>query len=84
MKNNGLSSKLIGENQKLALETLNVSSMLKNHCLAQHIVDTLWNSLVIKFDYKSEWYGKTILRIGQFEPSARICNVCGFHNKEST
>ncbi|MDD4330819.1 MAG: zinc ribbon domain-containing protein, partial [Methanosarcinaceae archaeon] len=29
-------------------------------------------------------YGKTLLRIGQFEPSSKICNVCGFHNSELT
>ena len=34
-----LSSKLISENQAIALETLNVSGMLKNHCLAQAISD---------------------------------------------
>ena len=25
---------------------------------------------------------KTILRIGQFEPSSKLCSVCGYHNKE--
>jgi|GEM_PF-5985118 len=34
-----VSSKLISENQAVALETLNVGGMLKNHCLAQSIAD---------------------------------------------
>lgn len=79
-----LSSKLIGENQALALETLNVSGMLKNHCLALHIADASWSSFVTKLEYKAEWFGKTILRIGQFEPSTKICNVCGYYNKNLT
>lgn len=79
-----LSSKLIGENQALALETLNVSGMLKNHCLALHIADASWNSFVTKLEYKAEWFGKTILRIGRFEPSTKICNVCGYYNKNLT
>lgn len=79
-----LSSKLISENQAIALETLNVNGMLKNHCLAQHIADASWSSFVTKLEYKAEWYGKTILRIGQFEPSTKICNVCGYYNKEIT
>jgi transposase len=29
-------------------------------------------------DYKSEWYGKNIIRIGQFEPSSKMCSVCGY------
>ncbi len=79
-----LSSKLIGENQALALETLNVSGMLNNHCLALHIADASWSSFVTKLEYKAEWFGKTILRIGQFEPSTKICNVCGYYNKNLT
>ncbi|WP_319507215.1 IS200/IS605 family element RNA-guided endonuclease TnpB [uncultured Methanolobus sp.] len=79
-----LSSKLISENQAIALETLNVSGMLKNHCLAQSIADASWSSFVTKLEYKAEWYGKTIIRIGRFEPSTKICNVCGFHNGRLT
>lgn len=77
-----LSSKIISENQAVALETLNINGMLKNHSLAQHIGDASWGSFVTKLEYKAEWYGKTILRIGQFEPSTKICNVCGHYNKK--
>jgi putative transposase len=79
---NKLSFKLICENQAVALETLNVKGMVKNHCLAQAISDSAWRSFVTKLEYKAEWLGKTVLRIGQFEPSSKLCNVCGFHNKE--
>ena len=79
-----LSSKIISENQAVALETLNINGMLKNHSLAQHIGDASWGSFVTKLEYKAEWYGKTILRIGQFEPSTKICNVCGHYNKKIT
>jgi putative transposase len=37
---------------------------------------------VTKLEHKAEWFGKTILRIGPFEPSSKLCNVCGYHNKE--
>jgi len=79
-----LSLKLVRENQAIALETLNVQGMIKNHCLAQSIADAGWSSFVNKLTYKAEWYGKTILRIGQFKPSSKLCNVCGYHNKELT
>ncbi|MDW7731659.1 MAG: IS200/IS605 family element RNA-guided endonuclease TnpB [Methanolobus sp.] len=79
-----LSSTLVSDNQAIAVETLNVSGMLKNHCLAQHISDASWNSFVEKLEYKAEWYGKTILHIGQFEPSTKICNICGYHNGKLT
>jgi len=79
-----LSFKLVSENQALAVETLNVKGMIKNHHLAQAIGDSAWSSFVTKLEYKADWYGKTLLRIGQFEPSSKICNVCGFHNSELT
>ncbi|MDD2439861.1 MAG: IS200/IS605 family element RNA-guided endonuclease TnpB [Methanosarcinaceae archaeon] len=79
-----LSSELIGENQAIALETLNVDGMLKNHWLAQAISDSSWSFFVTKLEYKAEWTGKTILRIGTFEPSTKICNICGFHNSKIT
>ncbi|MDY9926319.1 IS200/IS605 family element RNA-guided endonuclease TnpB [Methanosarcina sp.] len=79
-----LSSKLICENQAISLETLNVKGMVKNHCPAQSISDAGWSSFVTKLEYKAEWLGKTILRIGRFEPSSKICNVCGYYNGNLT
>ena len=79
-----LSLKLISENQAIALETLKVTNMMKNHRLAQAIADASWSSFVEKLEYKAEWYGKTILRIGQFEPSTKICSSCGYYNHEMT
>ena len=39
---------------------------------------------VTKLEDKSEWSGKTILKIGKFEPSSKICHVCKYHNCELT
>jgi len=79
-----LSIKLVRENQAIALETLKVCNMVKNHCLAQAISDAGWSSFVTKLEYKAEWAGKTILRIGQFAPSSKLCNVCGHHYSNLT
>jgi transposase len=35
-------------------------------------------------EYKAEWYGKNILKIGTFEPSSKTCSCCGNINKELT
>ncbi|WYM91524.1 RNA-guided endonuclease TnpB family protein [Methanolobus sp. ZRKC3] len=78
------SSKLISENQAIAVESLNVSGMLKNHCLAQAISDVSWSEFFRQLEYKAEWCGKTLLKIGQFEPSSKLCNVCGHHNGKMT
>jgi putative transposase len=79
-----LSSKLISENQTIALETLAVKNMVKNHNLAQAINDVSWSTFVTMLEYKADWYGKNILRIGRFAPSSKTCSCCGYINKELT
>ncbi len=78
------STKLIRENQTICLENLNVSGMIKNHNLAQAISDVSWSTFITMLEYKAEWYGVNILRIGRFEPSSKTCSNCGYINKQLT
>lgn len=75
------SSELIKNHDSLAIEDLNVKGMLSNHKLAQSISDVGWSSFVTMLEYKADWYGKNILRIGRFAPSSKICS-CGVINKD--
>jgi putative transposase len=79
-----VSTKLVRENQTICLENLVVSNMIKNHNLAQSISDVSWSTFVTMLEYKAEWYGTNILRIGRFEPSSKTCSNCGNINKELT
>jgi len=76
-----ISSRLVSENQTICLENLGVSNMMKNHCLAQSISDVSWSEFNRMIEYKAEWYGVNILRIGRFAPSSRTCE-CGKINKD--
>ncbi len=73
------SKQLIDESQvdTFALETLNIKGMVRNHKLARSIHSASWSKFVDLLAYKSEWYGKNILRIGTFEPSSKMCSSCG-------
>jgi len=77
-----VSSKVVSDNQAIAIETLNVAGLMKNNHLAQAIGDAAWNEFFRQLEYKCEWYGKTLLRIGRFEPSSKICSVCGSINSD--
>ena len=77
------STKLIRENQTICLENLGISNMIKNHNLAQSISDVSWGEFNRMIEYKAEWYGVNILRIGRFAPSSKTCS-CGTINKELT
>ena len=61
-----------------------ISNMVKNHNLAQAISDVSWSTFVTMLEYKSDWYGKNILRIGRFAPSSKTCSCCGTINKDLT
>lgn len=77
-----VSIKLIRENQTIALETLPVCNMLKNRSLAQAISDASWATFISMLEYKAEWYGVNLLRIGRFDPSSKTCSNCGSINKD--
>ncbi len=78
------SMQLISENQTICIEDLNIKGMVQNHNLAKSISDAGWGMFVSMLEYKAEWYGKNILRIGRFEPSSKTCSCCGAINKELT
>jgi len=79
-----VSSKLISENQTICLEDLNVQGMLKNHKLAQSISDCSWSKFNEFLEYKAEWNGVNIVRIGRFEPSSKMCSKCGHIKSDLT
>lgn len=76
-------TKLVNENQVICLEDLNVAGMLKNHYLARAIQECAWSQFVSFLEYKANWYGTKIVKIGRFEPSSKLC-PCGYINKSLT
>jgi len=75
---------LIKNHDSVAIEDLNISGMVRNHHLAQSISDASWGMFVSILEYKADWYGKNILKIGRFDPSSKTCSNCGSINKELT
>jgi putative transposase len=74
-----VSSGLIRDNQTdtICLETLAVSNMVRNRSLAQAISDASWGEFIRQLEYKGKWYGKNIVRVGQFYASSKTCSACG-------
>ena len=80
--NSKLTTKLISENQAIAVESLNVKGMQNNHKLAKSIADSSWGDFIRKLKYKAGWYGRKLLEIDRFFPSSKRCNHCGHINNQ--
>lgn len=77
-----VSNYLIDENQVICMEDLNVSGMLRNHCLAESIQEMNFGEFRRILKYKANWYGRKIVFIDRFYPSSKTCNHCGCINKK--
>jgi len=72
-----LTTRLVRENQMIAVEDLSVKNMVKNHKLALAISDASWSELVRQLEYKCDWYGRTFVKIDRWFPSSKRCGHCG-------
>jgi len=72
-----LSTRLVRENQVIAVEDLNIKGMVKNRSLARVISDAGWRMLLAMLAYKCTWYGRDLVQINRFFPSSKTCHACG-------
>jgi putative transposase len=71
-----LSTRIVHENQVICVESLAVKNMVKNHCLAKSVHDVGWGEFVRQLEYKSQWYGRTLVKIDRWYPSSKTCYDC--------
>lgn len=73
---------LVRQTSLIAVETLRVKNMLRNHKLAYALSDAAMSDFLGKLKYKAERRKITIWPIGMFEPSSQRCSVCGEVNSD--
>ncbi|QNS08070.1 RNA-guided endonuclease InsQ/TnpB family protein [Streptomyces xanthii] len=71
-----LSTRLIRENQAIAVEDLSVVGLARTR-LAKSVHDAGWASFLGMLKYKAERYGRTLIKVGRFEPTSQTCSTCG-------
>jgi putative transposase len=72
-----LTTRLVRENQTIAVEDLAVKNLVKNPKLALAISDASWGELVRQLEYKCDWYGRNFVKIDRWFPSSKRCGKCG-------
>ena len=77
-----LSTNLVKNHDLIALESLKVKAMVRNHKLAKSISDASWAEFVRMLSYKCEWNRKVLVHIDTFFPSSQLCSNCGYKNPE--
>lgn len=71
-----LSTRLVNENQVIAVEDLHIKGMMKNHKLARAIGDAGWGSFTSMLKYKTARLGKGYIEVNRFFASSKTCSCC--------
>jgi putative transposase len=71
-----LSRKYVNEYGLIVVEDLNISGMVRNHCLARSIQDASWNMLDGMIAYKAEEAGRQFVKVNPAYTSQK-CSKCG-------
>lgn len=61
----------------VGIEDLNVSGMVKNHCLAGAVSDAAFGEIRQQLEYKIAWHGGELIVHDRFLPSSKMCSNCG-------
>ena len=82
-----LSTYLINTNDIIYIENLDVKSMIINKSRSKkdkNINRATLNASMSKFvdmlEYKSNWYGRKLVKVDKFFPSSQLCHCCNYKN----
>lgn len=73
-----IANDIIDSYDKIYIEDLAVSNMIKNRRLSKSIADVSWSRFVSILSYKCEWYDKSLYKINRYFASSKTCSGCGY------
>ena len=79
-----LSTELVRKYGIIGIEDLDVKHLLRDGDTetARRISDAGWNAFVSMLQYKANWYGRTLVKVGRFFPSSQLCHNCGYQHTD--
>lgn len=74
-----LSTEFIKENDIICIEDLNISEMIQDNRkdMRRNIGDVSWYEFTRQLQYKADWYGRIIIKVGRYFASSQTCSCCG-------
>ena len=79
-----LTTQLVRDYDVIAVEDLKVQEMertAKYRRLRKAIGDTALYEVRRQLEYKSAWYGKKVIKVGEDYASSQLCSMCGYRNE---
>jgi putative transposase len=73
---------LVKDYDFIAVETLSSKDMQSHSNINKVLSEVSLYEVVRQLEYKSQWYGKTFIKVDKWFASSQACNVCGVKNKE--
>ena len=71
-----LSTRLVRENQVVAVETLNIAALGRSN-LAKSLADAGWGQFTSMLRYKTAMAQRTLVKVDRWYPSSQLCSGCG-------
>ena len=70
-----LASRVAGENQAVAMETLCVKGLMRTR-MGKSVADAAWSTFTDRVDMLCAQWGRRAVRIDRWRPSSQVCSQC--------
>jgi putative transposase len=77
-----LTTYLAKNHDRIVIEDLGISGMMRNRRLARAIADVGWYDFRKQLEYKCRWYGADVVVVPRTFPSSKMCSNCGCKKRD--